>query len=370
MAEPTDQELLNRIQQAGDVQAYGRLVARHQQRVYATAYALLGDWSEAQDVAQEVFIRAYVGLSRLRDVDRFVPWLRQITVATCADWRRKGWPFLSIAPDTIGQMETGTHVRSTGRRAAADPAEAASLAEELDLVLSIIGRLPANQRLPLVLHLVDELSPQEVAQVLRLPRGTVRSLIHRGKAAVLAELERQKKENPPMMEKRPFEQELPSDFVYRVLTDRSIKVVELALQEAFRRDHSYLGTEHVLVGLAQESQGAAGQVLRDHGVTADRVREEIDILLKSGPNVQQNAGKQAPALKDVAHGLPTSLPPGAVRALGSAMATTLTQGQTRLTPETMLSAMTGVECLGATILQRLGVKPKELAAALGKALED
>ena len=57
-----------------------------------------------------------------------------------------------------------------------------------------------------------------------------------------------------MTENKQPEHELPADFVYRVLSARSVKVVELALQEAFRRDHSYLGTEHILVGLAEESQ--------------------------------------------------------------------------------------------------------------------
>jgi RNA polymerase sigma-70 factor (ECF subfamily) len=387
MKEQSDWELLEQVRRVGDVRAYGSLVERHQRRIHAMAYALLGNWTEAQDVTQEVFVRAYVGLGNLRDMGRFGAWLRRITVATCADWRRQGWPWPLVAPDVVGEMKTAGHVRLGGQTAASDPADTVSLAEEMDVVLQIIGELPARQRLPLVLHLVDGLSPQEVAQVLDIPRGTVRSLIHRGKAAILAELERCKRENVGMAENKQPEHELPTDFVYRVLSARSIKVVELALQEAFRRDHSYLGTEHILVGLAEEGQDAVtGQVLRKRRVTAARVRRAMDELLEPGPHVQQNATRAAPTLKDVAGtlseamptgavqsyeaALPKLLPAGAARAFEAALAKARKQGQSRLSPEHILSGMAEVECLAATIIQRLGVEPRELASALENTLGD
>lgn len=173
-----------------------------------------------------------------------------------------------------------------------------------------------------------------------------------------------------MVENKKPEPELPADFVYGVLTARSIKVVELALQEAFRRDHAYLGTEHVLAGLAEEGQGATGRVLTEYGITAGRVRQEIDMLLKCGPHTEQNATRAAPTLKDVADTLSKALPAGAARAYEAALAMARKHGQTRLRPEHMLSAMAEVECLAATILQRLGVEPRKLVAALEEALGD
>jgi hypothetical protein len=64
---------------AGDPEAYKQLVTRYQGHVYALAYSLVGNWSDAQDLAQETFIRAYSNLDKLREPGRFAPWLRRGT---------------------------------------------------------------------------------------------------------------------------------------------------------------------------------------------------------------------------------------------------------------------------------------------------
>jgi len=78
VAEATDGELVGQTR-VGDREAYGELVARYQGHVYGLAYSVVDNWAEAQDIAQETFIRAYMNLHQLREPDRFAAWLRRVT---------------------------------------------------------------------------------------------------------------------------------------------------------------------------------------------------------------------------------------------------------------------------------------------------
>ena len=90
----SDAELVELARERGDKAAYGELVKRYQGHVYALAYSLLGDWHEAEDIAQEAFVRAYVNLHCLETPSRFAAWLRRIAFGTCMDWMRRFRPEL------------------------------------------------------------------------------------------------------------------------------------------------------------------------------------------------------------------------------------------------------------------------------------
>lgn len=77
MGQQTDAELVV-LTRGGDRDSYSTLVARYQGHVYGLAYSLVDDWAEAQDIAQEAFIRAYVNLDQLQDPTRFAAWLRRV----------------------------------------------------------------------------------------------------------------------------------------------------------------------------------------------------------------------------------------------------------------------------------------------------
>src|SRR3954471_2713638 len=108
MGQSTDAELVQRVLHSGDADAYGQLVRRDQGHVYGLAYSLLGDWSEAQDMAQETFIRAYTNLGQLREPAKFPSWLRRVAFGTCMDWlktfRPELWRSLSepLSEDALG----------------------------------------------------------------------------------------------------------------------------------------------------------------------------------------------------------------------------------------------------------------------------
>lgn len=89
----SDAELVRRTR-SGERDAFNALVDRYQRDVIALAFSLLGDGAEAEDMAQDTFVRAYRNLGLLANPDRFGAWLRRITFGTCIDWLRVFRPAL------------------------------------------------------------------------------------------------------------------------------------------------------------------------------------------------------------------------------------------------------------------------------------
>ena len=83
----------------GDKAAYGALVARYQGHVYGLAYSFVGNWEEAQDIAQETFVRAYCHLHQLEDPARFAPWLRRVAFSIAMSWLK------AYRPQLFSQLE-------------------------------------------------------------------------------------------------------------------------------------------------------------------------------------------------------------------------------------------------------------------------
>ena len=144
MPDRSDAELVGSTL-SGDRAAYGELVARYQGHVYGLAYSLLGDWAEAQDIAQEAFIRAYSNLDQLRQPARFAGWLRRVAFSVAMDWLR------TFRPGLFQQLDG---------RADADaleipdfqpgPPELAERRELADAVLAAVASLPPKCRLPMM----------------------------------------------------------------------------------------------------------------------------------------------------------------------------------------------------------------------------
>jgi RNA polymerase sigma factor (sigma-70 family) len=183
----TDAELVQDAR-AGDPRAFGALVDRYQGQAYALAYSLLGDWAEAQDMAQEAFLRAYRNLDLLADPARFGPWLRRIVFGTCVDWARRFRPELFRSThDNPGGGPSGFGGEAATAGASgpgAGPLEQLLLRELSQVVLEAIAALPDRQRVPLTLFHLDGLSHEKVARFLGVPVGTVRSLVSRARAAL------------------------------------------------------------------------------------------------------------------------------------------------------------------------------------------
>ncbi|MGZ8618362.1 MAG: RNA polymerase sigma factor [Actinomycetota bacterium] len=179
MSRPDD--LLLRRARDGDTAAFGELVERHQSRIYAVCLRILADPEEARDAAQDAFITAFRKLAQFRGDAAFTTWLHRIAVNACYDElrRAKRRPMLhTVTPaDDDRAPEPGPP--------SADHAE--EIAGTLD-VTKALAAIPDDFRIALVLADVEDLPYDEIARVLEVPVGTVKSRVHRGRIALAKEL--------------------------------------------------------------------------------------------------------------------------------------------------------------------------------------
>jgi RNA polymerase sigma factor (sigma-70 family) len=164
-ADPDEAQLISRSR-AGDRDAYGMLVARHQQVAFRCAHVVCGDAAEAQDAAQEGFLKAYGSLHRFREGAPFRPWLLTI-VANEARNRRRSPGRREHLVTRVGGEEAGRHAPG------ADVAVLAG-ARRATLVAGL-NALSPDHREVLVLRYLLDLSEQECAAVLGCRPGTVKS---------------------------------------------------------------------------------------------------------------------------------------------------------------------------------------------------
>ncbi len=182
--ESSDSDLaLVRAAAGGDEDAFAALVRRHQRRVFNLARALTGNDDEAEDLAQEAFIRAYRGLARFRGESAFTTWLYRITVnvfrsrrARRSLWSRM-WSTDSDTPHAVPVDESPA-------------ADVESSLVRRDLIDKALARIPDDLRIAVTLRDVEGLEYREIAGVLGIPIGTVMSRIFRGRQRLRAALER------------------------------------------------------------------------------------------------------------------------------------------------------------------------------------
>ena len=212
MSEPADHDLVSLVR-SGDREAYGALVARYQGHVYGLAYSLSGDWAEAQDIAQEAFVRAYANLDQLRDPARFAAWLRRVTFSVTMNWLKTFRPGFFQQLD--GRVDLDVLEIPDFRPGPPELAERRELAEA---VVRAVDSLPPKYRVPLTMFHLDGLSYQKVAEFLDIPLGTAKSLIHRAREKLRGALaDHAPQEVAPMVQDVFDEHKLPPGFAGKVL---------------------------------------------------------------------------------------------------------------------------------------------------------
>lgn len=168
-----DAELVRRAA-AGDAAAFSALVERHERRVYSLCLRLVGNEHDAGDAAQEAFLTAYRKLDSFRAEAAFTTWLHRIAVNASYDVLRKR----ARAPLLSAREED-----PVAPRAAPAPDHADASAEGID-VRRALQHVPLEYRAALVLHDGHDISVQDVAEILGVPVGTVKSRLHRGRVAL------------------------------------------------------------------------------------------------------------------------------------------------------------------------------------------
>ncbi len=147
--------------QAGNSEAFEHLVRRHQRGVYAFCRRLTGNHDEADDIAQEAFVRAYRSMARFRGESRFGTWLRQIALNLVRSRARKQrrFPTSALDPDTLpSRMAPGSEDPLGSRR-----------------LQAAVRDLPEKQRHTLVLKIYEEMTHAEVACLMGCTIGTVKA---------------------------------------------------------------------------------------------------------------------------------------------------------------------------------------------------
>ena len=176
---PLEDVELARLASDGDVHAYGELVERHREVAFRTAWLITRSSAEAEDAAQEAFVKAFYALSRFRAGEAFRPWVLRIVSNEAKNRRR-----------SVGRRErlTVRLARDRGPGDAAPSPEAAALGrEEREALLGAIDRLSEPERLVVTYRYLLELSEAETARALAIRPGTVKSRLSRA----LSELRRQ-----------------------------------------------------------------------------------------------------------------------------------------------------------------------------------
>ena len=165
---PPDEELVRRFLR-GDDDAFAALVRRHEARVYNLAFRLLGNPDDAREAAQEAFVTCVRKLRSFRGDSAFGTWLYRVASNAAYDVlrRRRRTP---VPVEELPEPD-----------ASPDMADAGAVAVDVQRALE---RVPREFRLVLVLHDVEGLPYEEIATIVGVPVGTVKSRIHRGRVAL------------------------------------------------------------------------------------------------------------------------------------------------------------------------------------------
>jgi len=164
---PLDESNLIGRAKRGDTHAYEELVYAHQGIAFRTAYLIAGNAADAEEAAQDGFVKAWRALARFRDGAPFRPWLLQIVANEARNRRR------SVGRRAHLALRAATE--ETSGDAAPSPEASLLSAEVRQTLLAAVNELPEDQRTVIALRFFVGLSEAEVAETLSLPTGTVKS---------------------------------------------------------------------------------------------------------------------------------------------------------------------------------------------------
>jgi len=171
---PGNEADLVRAAQGGDPAAFAEIVRRYQRAVYRVAYALTRNESDADDLAQEAFVRAYRALGRFRAGEPLYPWLSRIVtnLAFSLFRRRKRRPETPLEPLVEAGMQWGTDD---------DPADNVAERERVQHMQEAFAELKPEHQAVLALRVIEDRSYDEIAKALGVPIGTVMSRLSRAR---------------------------------------------------------------------------------------------------------------------------------------------------------------------------------------------
>jgi len=182
-----DSELIRRVR-AGDGQAMDDLVRRHYKAVYNLAYRLSNNHDNAQDIVSEAFIRVHNALPSFRGDANFTTWLYRIVKNVFLDERKKQRIRTHSSLEEMVELEDNSVARQI-EDPQPGPEWLVERGERAGIIQRAVMSLPKNQRLMISLYHFQHLSYDEIAEIIDLPIGTVKSRLNRARLALKSKLD-------------------------------------------------------------------------------------------------------------------------------------------------------------------------------------
>ncbi|MEN1967975.1 RNA polymerase sigma factor SigW [Lentibacillus sp. N15] len=180
--------IIDKVKQVrkGDQAAFEAIVSFFQHKIYQHCYRMLGNVHEAEDVAQEVFIRAYINIDSYDEKWKFSTWLYRIATNLSIDRLRKRKPDYYLDAEIKGTqgLTMYSHVQADYRL----PEEEVEGLEIQRYIHKEIYALPPKYRAIIILRYLEEFPLKEISEILNMPIGTVKTRIHRGREALRKKL--------------------------------------------------------------------------------------------------------------------------------------------------------------------------------------
>jgi len=174
----------------GDRDAFAFLVRRYEKKIFGLSMKMLGNYDDASDVTQDVFLQAYKNIKGFKGGSTFYTWLYRVAVNRCYRFykKRKHTPLLDRLQHNLEGEGSDLYERTPSPLKS--PAEALQVEEERRLVRLAIERLPEKLYQVTVLREIEEMPYEDIAGILHLSKGTVMSRLHRAKIALVSNMKK------------------------------------------------------------------------------------------------------------------------------------------------------------------------------------
>ena len=178
---------LTKLALNGDQQAFAEIVELYKDKIYHLGYRMLSNRHEAEDVVQETFLRVFKSLDRFDPNQKFSTWIYRIATNLCIDRLRKRKATYSLDADMNDQdgLDGYSLIPSDDRT----PESELMISETKQLIYDAIESLPAKYKSVMVLRYLQDLSLQEISDVLGMPVTTIKTRVHRGRDFLRKKLE-------------------------------------------------------------------------------------------------------------------------------------------------------------------------------------
>ena len=181
-----DEEIISYIVK-GRTELFSVLLDRYQSKVFSTVYHYTHDQEEARDLTQEIFIKIYNNLQSYKNKASFSTWLYRIAVNRCIDWTRK--KKLQTVSAVYDSSEEEIDIYDTIADSGGGPEELLIKQENRTYIRKVVEELPEIYKTVIILYYFEDFSPQEISDIIGVPKRTVETRLYRGKNLLKLRLE-------------------------------------------------------------------------------------------------------------------------------------------------------------------------------------